>query len=49
MKPRNDDTIWEDAEEEWAKIPQAKIDGWIDRMQERLQAVIDAKGGHIKW
>ena len=49
MRPRSADDIFRDAQEEWDKIDQAKIDSWIDRVQERLQAVIDAKGGHIKW
>ena len=49
MNPRDAGIIWKDAQEEWAKIPQAKINGWINHMQGRLQAAIDAKGGHNKW
>jgi hypothetical protein len=41
--------LFEAAKEEWDLIPQEKLDGWIDRMPERMQAVLDANGGHTKW
>jgi hypothetical protein len=37
------------AREEWAEIPHDVIDKLIDSMPERLQAVLDAEGGHTKW
>ena len=37
------------APNKWEKIPQGSIDGLIKRMSERMQAVLDANGGHTKW
>jgi hypothetical protein len=36
-------------EQEWAKIPQHDIDWIIGSMPDRIEAVIEAQGGHIKW
>jgi len=37
------------AQEEWEQIDQGTIDDFIDSMPHRIQVVIDADGGHIKW
>ncbi|RPA93018.1 hypothetical protein L873DRAFT_1707475, partial [Choiromyces venosus 120613-1] len=47
--PHCKDQLWEVMEEEWEAIDQAKIDRLVDSMPFRLQAVIDARGSHIKW
>lgn len=36
-------------EQAWAAIPSDKIRGLIDSMPRRIQAVLDAKGGHTKY
>ena len=41
--------LFEQAAAEWEKIPQETIDDLIRRMPERMQAVLDANGGHTKW
>jgi transposase len=37
------------AQEEWEEIDQGTIDDLIDSMPRRIQAVIEADGGHTKW
>jgi len=41
--------LFQAAKEEWDLIPQETLDGWIQRMPERLQALLDANRGHTKW
>ena len=48
-KPRSSEESFAAPKEEWDLIPQELFDIWIDRMNERMQAAIDAKGGHAKW
>jgi hypothetical protein len=36
-------------QEEWEEIDQGTIDDLIDLMPCRIQAVIEADGGHTKW
>lgn len=31
------------------KIARETVDGWIERIPERMQAVLDANGGPTKW
>ena len=49
QKPHSEAELFQAAQEEWAEIPQDVIDNLIDSMPERLQAVLDADGGHTKW
>ena len=35
--------------EEWVRITEAEVREVIDTMPERVKAVIEAKGGHIKY
>ena len=48
-RPHTAAELFQAAKEEWDLIPQGILDGWIARMPERLQAVLDANGGHTKW
>ena len=48
-RPHSADELFQAAKEEWELIPQETIDGWIIRLPERLQAVLDVDGGHTKW
>jgi len=48
-RPHSAAELFQAAKEEWDLIPQEKVDGWIERMPERLQAVLDANGSHTKW
>jgi hypothetical protein len=36
-------------QEAWSKVPQDKIQALVDSMPERIQAVIEAKGGSTRW
>jgi len=47
--PHSAGELFEAAKEEWELIPQEILDTWIDRMPERIQAVLDADRGHTKW
>ena len=49
QRPHSAQGPFEQAVVEWEKIPQETIDGLIKRMSERMQAVLDANGGHTKW
>ena len=48
-RPHSAAELFQAAKEEWEMIPQETFDGWIQRIPERLQAVLDADGGHTKW
>jgi transposase len=48
-RPHSAAELFQAAKEEWELIPQETLDGWIERMPERLQALLDANGGHTKW
>jgi transposase len=48
-RPHSAVELFEAAKEEWNSIPQETLDAWINRMPERIQAVLDADGGHTKW
>ena len=41
--------LWEHVEQEWAKIPAEVCQGLIESMPRRVEAVIQAKGGHTKY
>jgi transposase len=47
--PHSVEELFAEACEEWEKIPQKTIDNWIEGMPGRMQAVLDANGGHTKW
>ena len=47
--PHTDAEVRQYIEEEWAKLELSDFKKYIENMQERCQAVIDAKGGHTKW
>ena len=49
QRPHSAQEIFEQAVVEWEKIPQETKDGLTKRMPERMQAVLDANGGHTKW
>lgn len=49
QRPHSEAELFSAAQEVWAQIPQDVIDKLIDSMPERLQAVLDADGGHTKW
>ena len=49
QRPHSEAELFSAAQDEWAKIPQEVIDKLIDSMPVRLQAVLDADGGHTKW
>ncbi|OCK87777.1 uncharacterized protein K441DRAFT_592595 [Cenococcum geophilum 1.58] len=36
-------------EEEWAALELSDFAKYIGNIKERCQAVVDAKGGHMKW
>jgi len=36
-------------QEEWARIPESELLYYIDTMPDRIQAVINANGGHTRW
>jgi len=48
-RPHSAVELFEAAKEEWELNPQEILDPWIERMPERIQAVLNADGGHIKW
>lgn len=47
--PRNINTLKVIIEEEWNAITPALCDKYVQTMKSRLQAVIDANGGHTKY
>lgn len=47
--PHTKDELWEGMQEEWEAIPQGMIDKLVDRMPQRIVAVVDNNGSHIKW
>ena len=49
QRPHSEADLFSAAQEEWALIPQEVVDNLIGSMPERLQAVLDADGGHTKW
>ena len=49
QRPHSAADLFHAAQEEWALIPQDVIDSLVESMPERLQAVLDANGGHTKW
>ena len=48
QRPHSAQELFEQAAVEWGKVPQETIDGLIKRIPERIQAVLDANGGHTK-
>jgi transposase len=48
-RPHSAAELYQAAREEWQTIPQQTLDEWINRMPERMRAVLDADGGHTKW
>ena len=48
QRPHSAQELFEQAAAEWEKIPQVTIDDLIRRIPERMQAVLDADGGHTK-
>ena len=49
QRPHSEADLFNAAQEEWVAIPQDVADSLIDSMPKRLQAVLDADGGHTKW
>lgn len=49
QRPHSEADLFSAAQEEWALIAQDVIDSLVNSMPERLQAVLDADGGHTKW
>ena len=47
--PRNKDQLWEIVKDEWYQISTEVTKKLVESMQRRLQAVIDAKGGHTRY
>lgn len=47
--PKTLDELWKAAEKCWWSIPQEKIDNILGSWEKRMQAVIDAEGGHIDY
>ena len=48
-KPRNLTELEAFCMEEWAKVPPARLQGLVSGYRRRLQAVLAAKGGSIKY
>ena len=48
-RPTTLDGLFEAASACWHEIPQKEIDSVVDSMPRRLEAVIAAGGGHIKY
>jgi transposase len=44
--PTTDDEVIQAWEEEWAKIPQEKINGWIDALENQLRKVLACDGNN---
>jgi len=42
--PTTDDEVIQAWEEEWAKIPQERINFWIKHLEKQLHKVLDCKG-----
>jgi transposase len=47
--PKTDTEVRQYIEEEWAKLTIEDYEKYIKEMPQRVQAVIDARGGHTKW
>ena len=47
--PKGVHELWDRVVEEWNKIPPETCQNLIESMPRRMQAVIKAKGGHIKY
>ncbi|KAI0996196.1 hypothetical protein K3495_g11984 [Podosphaera aphanis] len=41
--------LWDRVQDEWAKIPAEECQNPIESLPERIYAVINAKGGHVKY
>src|SRR5437879_5978750 len=41
--------LWERVVEQWGKIDEEQCQKWIESMPRRIEAVINAKGGHTKY
>ena len=47
--PKGVHELWDRVVVEWGKISVEECQKWIESMPRRIQAVIKAKGGHIKY
>jgi transposase len=47
--PTTDETVRQIAREKWDNLQPSHFQKYIDTMEERVQAVIDAGVGHTKW
>ena len=47
--PKSSDELWNRFVDEWRKIPEERCQKLIESMPRRIQAVLKAKGGHIKY
>jgi len=47
--PKTDTEVRQYIEEEWANLAITDFEKYIKEMPKRVQAVIDAHGGHTKW
>jgi hypothetical protein len=47
--PTNKDDLWLAVKEEWAKLDLAKIRSLYDTYDHRIQALVDAEGGHTRY
>ena len=41
--------LWERVVEQWGKIDEEQCQKWIESMPRRIEAIIKAKGAHIKY
>jgi len=48
-RPTSENELWAIMEEEWDAINQETIDGLIESMVERVDAIVAVNGNHIKW
>jgi len=48
-RPHSTSELFVAAQEEWEEIDQGAIDDLIDSMPRRIQAIINANGGHTQW
>jgi hypothetical protein len=49
MHPHSADELWIAAQQEWEALLQWKLDKLMDSMPSRVEACLEADGGHTKW
>ena len=48
-RPTNVEGLWAEIQKIWDGIPQSTIDGMIESMAERREAILNANGGQTRW